>query len=61
MRRGARVDWVVGIVLGFLVGIAIVVGFVFFGSEETIDAPKVNGSSPPAKQAPAFTAPTGER
>jgi hypothetical protein len=60
--RGGRIDWVVGIALGFLVGIAVVVVFVFFGSEETIDAPSVNGSSPAAaKQAPPFTAPTGER
>ena len=60
--RGGRIDWVVGIALGFVVGIAVVVVFVFFGSEETIDAPSVNGSSPAAaKQAPPFAAPTGKR
>ncbi len=38
-----RVDLLVGIVLGFVVGLAVVAAFVFLGSEGTVDAPKING------------------
>jgi len=37
-----RLDRVLGIGLGIVLGIGIVVVFVFFGSEQTIDAPRIN-------------------
>jgi hypothetical protein len=60
--RGRRLDWVVGIALGVALGVAIVAAFLFFGSEETIDAPSISGagSGQPARSAPASTAPTTE-
>jgi hypothetical protein len=39
MRRGDR--WI-GIVLGILLGIAIVAVFVFVFSEDTVDAPSID-------------------
>ncbi|MGZ5311502.1 MAG: hypothetical protein ACXWZW_12215 [Solirubrobacterales bacterium] len=41
-----HVDRAIGIVLGLLLGIAIVVAFVFWGSGETIDAPSLSGDEP---------------
>ncbi len=52
-RRGRRLDWAVGILLGIALGIAVVIGFLVYGSEETIDAPNVNGHQ--------VTAPRGSR
>jgi hypothetical protein len=37
---------VIGIVLGLLLGIAIVVLFVFYASEETIDPPSIDEDGP---------------
>ena len=37
-----RVDWIVGILLGVVLGIAVVVAFLAFGSEGTVDAPRVH-------------------
>jgi hypothetical protein len=41
MRR-RWVDWVLGIGLGLVIGLGVLVYFVFVHSEGTIDAPKVN-------------------
>ncbi len=53
------VDRVVGISLGIVLGLAIVVVFVFLGSEGTIDAPRVSGANggaqPPGLAPPART------
>lgn len=43
-RRGWKVDLAIGIVLGIVLGIAIVSAFVFWGSEGTVDAPRVSGN-----------------
>jgi hypothetical protein len=37
-----RRDLLIGIALGILLGIAVVMAFVFFGSRETIDAPSID-------------------
>jgi hypothetical protein len=37
-------DRVIGIVLGLLLGLAIVTAFVFLGSGETIDDPDISGN-----------------
>lgn len=57
-RGGRGVDWALGILLGIALGIAIVALFLFFGSEETIDAPSVSGA--PAREAPVQTAPSAQ-
>ncbi|HVX33877.1 MAG TPA: hypothetical protein VHA80_12115 [Solirubrobacterales bacterium] len=44
MRR-RWVDWVLGIGLGLVIGLGVLVYFVFVHSEGTIDAPKVNEST----------------
>jgi hypothetical protein len=36
-------DRAIGIVLGILLGLAIVIGFVFWGSGDTIDDPDISG------------------
>ncbi len=36
-------DRAIGIALGILLGLAIVIGFVFLGSSDTIDAPSLSG------------------
>lgn len=46
-------DRLIGIVLGLLLGIAIVVAFVFLGSGETIDAPSLSGDEPAQEQTEA--------
>jgi hypothetical protein len=38
-----RFDRTIGIVLGLALGVAVVAGFVFVGSESTIDAPRISG------------------
>ena len=43
MRRGDRL---IGIVLGIALGIAIVAVFVFVFSEDTVDAPSIDESTP---------------
>jgi hypothetical protein len=40
---------VIGVVIGVLLGLAIVILFVFFGSQETIDAPSID-DNPPAER-----------
>jgi hypothetical protein len=56
--RSRRLDWVFGILLGILLGLAIVTAFLVLGSEDTIDAPSVDGA-PPVREAPPAT-PSGE-
>ncbi|MGZ8665758.1 MAG: hypothetical protein ACXWZM_01460 [Solirubrobacterales bacterium] len=41
-RRHRGLDRAIGIVLGILLGVGIVTAFVFLGSEETIDAPRID-------------------
>ena len=48
MRRGDRL---IGIVLGILLGLAIVAIFVFVFSEDTVDAPSIDRGTP--TEAPA--------
>ncbi|MGH2982298.1 MAG: hypothetical protein ACRDKV_09695 [Solirubrobacterales bacterium] len=43
-KRPSRwLDRTVGIVLGLLLGVGVIVVFVFEGSEQTIDAPRISG------------------
>jgi hypothetical protein len=51
--RGRRklVDRTLGIAIGLILGIAVVAGFVFLGSEGTVDAPSISGVKT-GKQAP---------
>jgi hypothetical protein len=49
-------DRTIGVVLGLLLGIAIVIAFVFFGSGETIDAPSLSGEGEQTQTAPAVPA-----
>jgi hypothetical protein len=44
MRR-RWLDWVIGIGLGLVIGLGVLVYFVFVHSEGTIDAPKINEST----------------
>jgi hypothetical protein len=37
-------DRAIGIILGVLIGLAIVIGFVFLGSGDTIDDPDISGA-----------------
>ena len=57
-----RADRAIGVALGVLLGLAIVIAFVFLGSGDTIDDPSVSGDEPeqhrengrsPAKPQPA--------
>lgn len=41
--RGRRLDWALGILLGLILGIAVVIAFLLFSSEGTVDAPRVHG------------------
>lgn len=41
--RGRGLDRALGIVLGVVLGVGIVTAFVFLGSEDTIDAPRISG------------------
>lgn len=45
-------DRAIGIALGILLGLAIVIGFVFFGSGDTIDAPSLGEGEQPARTQP---------
>ena len=40
-RRGGRAELIAGILLGIVLGLAVITAFVFLGSEDTIDAPRV--------------------
>jgi uncharacterized membrane protein len=42
-REGRRFDWVLGIMIGIVLGLAVAAGFVFLGSEDTVDAPRIHG------------------
>ncbi len=48
-------DRVIGIVLGVLLGLAVIIAFVFFGSHSTIDAPAVSGHNQPAHRSTSRT------
>jgi hypothetical protein len=39
-------DRAIGILVGILLGLAIVIGFVFLGSGDTIDDPSLSGDEP---------------
>jgi heme/copper-type cytochrome/quinol oxidase subunit 2 len=51
--RSRWTDWIVGIIVGIVLGLGVLVYFVFVHSEGTIDAPKVN-------EGKAATTPGGE-
>jgi hypothetical protein len=52
--RFARVsDRTIGIVLGILLGIAVILIFLFLGSRSTIDAPSISGGSAQTQTQPA--------
>lgn len=55
---GERFDIAVGIVLGIVLGLAIVSAFVFWGSEGSVDAPRVSGAGV-AREAP-LVRPSGD-
>jgi hypothetical protein len=42
-RRSRWIDRIVGVLLGILLGLGVIVVFVFYGSEGTIDAPRISG------------------
>ncbi|MEK6277769.1 MAG: hypothetical protein AABM29_07145 [Actinomycetota bacterium] len=42
-RRSRWPDRILGVLLGILLGLGVVTTFVFLGSEETIDAPRISG------------------
>jgi hypothetical protein len=41
-------DRIIGIVLGVVVGVGVIIAFVFFLSEQTVDAPSLSGTRPAA-------------
>ena len=45
-------DRIIGIVLGIVLGVGIITAFVFWGSEETIDAPALNDEPGQSRPAP---------
>jgi ABC-type Mn2+/Zn2+ transport system permease subunit len=54
--RFARLgDRAIGIVLGILLGIAIILLFLFLGSRETIDEPSLSGGATQTVTQPATT------
>lgn len=61
--RGRWVDWAVGILLGVALGVAVVAAFVFLGSENTIDAPSIQGvdTGLPAQEAQPIAPREGPR
>jgi hypothetical protein len=44
-RRRRRVDLAIGILVGLVLGFAIVTAFLLLGSEGALDAPRVSGVS----------------
>jgi hypothetical protein len=60
MRR-RWLDWVIGIGLGLVIGLGVLVYFVFVHSEGTIDAPKINeGTTAVQTPQPEQTTPESE-
>lgn len=66
--RNRWADWIIGIVVGVVLGLGVLVYFVFVHSEGTIDAPKVNEGKaesslpahPGSPELPAEGEPTGK-
>ena len=61
-----RIDYAIGTLLGLVLGIAVVVAFVFYGSEGSIDAPRISGidtgkATQAAPSTPGASRPSGER
>jgi hypothetical protein len=52
-RRGRWTDRIVGILVGVVIGLGLLVYFVFVHSEGTIDAPSIDEGGKPAATAPA--------
>ncbi len=52
-------DRAIGIVLGIVLGLAVVILFLFLGSRSTIDTPDISGDSP-VEQTTTATTPTPE-
>ena len=46
-----RVDRVAGILLGLVLGLAIIAVFVFVFSEDTVDAPSIDDNAPAERSA----------
>ena len=53
-------DRAIGIVLGIVLGLAVIILFLFLGSRSTIDTPDISGESP-VEQTTTATTPTPER
>jgi len=50
-------DRAIGIALGILLGLAIVIAFVFLGSEDTIDDPSISGGGSTTERSAPQTSP----
>jgi hypothetical protein len=50
-------DRVIGIFLGILLGIAVILAFLFIGSRSTIDEPSLSGGTTTTQTAPHHPAP----
>ncbi len=48
----SRSDRVIGIVAGVVIGIVVLILFVFLGSEDTIDSPSIDSSAAQSTTAP---------
>jgi hypothetical protein len=61
-KHRRRVDLVLGIVVGLILGVGVCAAFVFLGSEGTIDAPRISGvdSGKPAQETKPNEAPVRE-
>jgi hypothetical protein len=61
-----RIDYAIGTLIGLVLGIAVVAAFVFYGSEGSIDAPRISGidtgkAAQSAPNDPAASRQSGER
>jgi len=54
-------DRITGIVLGVVVGVGVIIAFVFFLSEQTVDAPSLSGTRPAAGANHGGGGTTGQR
>jgi hypothetical protein len=52
-RVGRVSDRAIGIILGILLGIAVILLFLFLGSRSTIDAPSISGGPTQTQTQPA--------